>query len=668
MEIWLWAIGAQLVAGLVSVVVAKWPRIATIIGAGGAATGCLLALAPTWRVLLGSPPDPLNMQWDATHGALRLGVDALSACFLLPVLVLSALAAIYGAAYLLDYRRRKSLGPPWLFFNLFVAAMETVLIARSATLFLMAWEVMSLAAYALVTFEHEKPAVRKAGWIYLVATHLGMACLVAMFTLLGSQAGSLDFDLSVGLSAIAPGMAAAAFLLAIAGFGTKAGFVPFHVWLPEAHPVAPSHVSALMSGVMIKMGIYGLLRVVTIVGLPAPWWGAALGAIGLVTAAVGVSLAAQQRHLKRALAYSSIENIGLIALALGVGLWGMASRSPVVATLGVAAALMHVWNHALMKGLMFLAAGSVLHGAATGDIEQLGGLMKRMPWTARAMTLGAVGMAGLPPLNGFISEYLICLGVANTALAATDGPGLAAMLTLGALAWIGSLAALAFVRLIGVALLGSPRGDAAGHAHESPAMLVGPQVVLVLLCLAVAIWPHQAARLLSPAIGQILGAAAGETLFSAEALAPLSKLATINIATLASIGAVAMGLMFAGRQARRAKRGTWGCAYPRPSSRMQYTGSSFAAYAADRLLPRPLQSRVKRTDVRGLFPEPAEFASRCPDVLEENVYEPLFHRVADLFSRLRFLQQGSIRVYLVYMLLAVVAALAWVQLRGGGHH
>lgn len=664
MEIWLWAIGAQLVAGLGAVMVAKWPRIATIIGAGGAATGCLLALGPTWRVLLGAAPDPLNMQWDATHGVLRLGVDALSACFLLPVLVLSALAAIYGGAYLLDYRRRKSLGPPWFFFNLFVAAMEMVVIARSAVLFLMAWEVMSLAAYALVTFEHEKPAVRKAGWIYLVATHLGMACIIAMFTLLGSQAGRLDFDLSVGLPALAPGVAASAFLLAICGFGTKAGFVPFHVWLPEAHPVAPSHVSALMSGVMIKMGIYGLLRVVTLVGLPAPWWGAALGAIGLVTAAVGVSLAAQQRHLKRALAYSSIENIGLIALALGVGLWGMATRSPVVATLGMAAALMHVWNHALMKGLMFLAAGSVLHGAATGDIEHLGGLMKRMPWTARAMTLGAVAMAGLPPLNGFISEYLICLGVANTALAATDGPSLAAMLTLGALAWIGSLAALAFVRLIGIALLGSPRGDAAGHAHESPAMLVGPMMVLVLLCLAVAIWPQRAAQLLSPAIGQILGAA-GETLFDAKALAPLSKLATINIATLAGIGAVATGLMFAFRQARRAKRGTWGCAYPRPSARMQYTGSSFAAYAAERLLPRPLQSQVKRTDVRGLFPEPAELASQCPDALQENVYEPLFHRVADLCSRLRFLQQGSIRVYLVYMLLAVVAALAWVQLRGG---
>jgi formate hydrogenlyase subunit 3/multisubunit Na+/H+ antiporter MnhD subunit len=249
MEPWLTAIGLQLAAGLRAVVVAKWPRVATAIGAGGAVTGCLLALGPTWHALLGTVPDPLTIEWDTAHGMFRLGIDALSACFLLPILILSALAAVYGGSYLLNYRLRKSLGPPWLFFNLFVAAMELVVLARSAVLFLMAWEIMSLAAYFLVTFEHEKPAVRKAGWIYLVATHLGMACLIAMFTLLGSKSGHLDFDLSVSLPAPTSG-AAAAFLLAIVGFGTKAGLVPLHVWLPEAHPAAPSHVSALMSGVM----------------------------------------------------------------------------------------------------------------------------------------------------------------------------------------------------------------------------------------------------------------------------------------------------------------------------------------------------------------------------------------------------------------------------------
>ncbi|HEX5446849.1 MAG TPA: proton-conducting transporter membrane subunit, partial [Pirellulales bacterium] len=261
MEIWLLAIGAQLAAGLGAMVVSKWPRAATAIGAGGAVVACSLVLGPTWHVLLGTIPDSLNIEWDATHGTFRLGVDALSACFLLPLLVLSPLAAVYGGSYLLVDRQQKSLGPPWFFFNLFVAAMELVVIARSAMLFLMAWEVMSLAAYGLVTFEHEKTAVRRAGWIYLVATHLGMACLIAMFTLLGSQVGRLDFDLSFGLPSVAPGVAAAVFLLAVVGFGTKAGFVPFHVWLPEAHPAAPSHVSALMSGVMIKLGIYGLLRI-----------------------------------------------------------------------------------------------------------------------------------------------------------------------------------------------------------------------------------------------------------------------------------------------------------------------------------------------------------------------------------------------------------------------
>ncbi len=659
------AIGVQLAAGLGAMVVSKWPRAATAIGASGAVVACALVLGPTWRVLLGTIPDSLNIEWDATHGTFRLGIDALSACFLLPLLVLPALAAVYGGSYLFVYRQQKSLGPPWFFFNLFVAAMELVVIARSAMLFLMTWEVMSLAAYGLVTFEHEKTAVRRAGWIYLVATHLGMACLIAMFTLLGSQVGRLDFDLSFGLPSVAPGVAAAVFLLAVVGFGTKAGFVPFHVWLPEAHPAAPSHVSALMSGVMIKLGIYGLLRIVILLGEPAAWWGAALGAVGLVTAATGVSLAVQQRNLKRALAYSSIENIGLIALSLGVGLWGMANRLPAAATLGMAAALLHVWNHALMKGLMFLAAGSVLHGSGSGDIEHLGGLMKRMPWTGRAMLLGAVGMAGLPPLNGFISEYLMCIGLAETAIGTADSPSLAALLALGALAWIGTLAALVFVRLTGIALLGSPRSDSANQAHESSAAMTGPMVVVALLCLGVAVWPDRVMSLLSPAIGQLLGNITGEAVFNVEALSPLSSLAAINVLMLATIGVFAAGLMFLCRKSARAKRATWGCGYLRPSARMQYTGSSFAMLAADRLLPRPLQARAKKPELHGLFPEPAEFASQCPDVIQENVYDPLFHRGADAFRRLRFLQQGSVRVYLVYILLAVIAALLWVQLRAG---
>lgn len=665
MVVWLLAIGIQLLAGLGALGCSRWPRAATALGAAGAVAGCGWALAPTWRVLRGAAPNSLEVGWDAVHGSFRVGVDALSAFFLLPILVLSALAAIYGASYLLAYRRVKSLGAPWFFFNLFVAAMVLVLIARSAVLFLMAWEVMSLAAYALVTFQHEKAAVRRAGWIYLVATHLGMASLIALFTLLGSQAGSLDFDLSIAFPAIAGGLASTAFLLAVVGFGTKAGFVPFHVWLPEAHPAAPSHVSALMSGVMVKVGIYGLLRIVTVLGEPSAWWAATLGAIGLLTAVTGVALAFQQRDLKRALAYSSIENMGLIAMSLGIGLWGVSNRLPATAVLGMTAALLHVWNHALMKGLMFLAAGSVMHGAGSGDIERLGGLMKRMPWTGRAMMLGAVAMAGLPPLNGFTSEYLMFIGLAETALATAGGISLAALLALALLALVGTLVAAVFVRLTGIALLGSPRSEPAEHAHESSAMILGPMAVLALLCLGVALRPQWAAGLLSPAVGQILSGATGEPRVDIESVAPLARLGELDGWMLAAFGVLGSGLMFLCRKTARAEGPTWGCGFARPSARMQYTGASFSMLLADRLLPRPLRAHPKKPELRGLFPQPVEFASKCADPLQQNVYDPFFRHWADRFSRLRFLQQGKVHVYLVYIMLAVVFALAWVRLRVG---
>ncbi len=362
MDVLLSALALQVLGGITAFIFSRMPRVATILGAGSAFTGCLLGLIPTLRVLLGGAPESLRLPWNAAHGAFVVEVDALSAFFLLPVLGLSALAAVYGADYMLAYRREKSLGGPWFFFNIFVAGMVLVVLARTALLFLVAWEVMSTAAYFLVTFEHEKAEVRRAGWIYLIATHLGAAFLIAAFVLLGRQAGSLEFSAFRPVSA---GWSGLIFVLALVGFGTKAGLVPFHVWLPEAHPAAPSHVSALMSAVMIKMGLYGFLRTLTFLGPPALWWGPTLAVVGLITGLVGIALALSQRDVKRVLAYSSIENMGLIVLALGVALWGTANHLPIVAALAMTGALLHIWNHALMKGLMFFAAGSVLHATGT---------------------------------------------------------------------------------------------------------------------------------------------------------------------------------------------------------------------------------------------------------------------------------------------------------------
>ena len=664
MDVLLVAITLQVLAGTAALLFSKWPRTATALGAGGAVVGCLVGLAPTLRVLLGGTPESLRLAWDSSHGAFCVEVDALSAFFLLPVLGLSALAAVYGGDYLLAYRHEKSLGSPWFFFNAFVAGMVLVVVARTAFLFLVAWEVMSVAAYFLVTFEHEKAEVRKAGWVYLIAAHLGVAFLFLAFVLLGRNAGSLEFEAFRHMPALAAGSSGLIFVLALVGFGTKAGFVPFHVWLPEAHPAAPSHVSALMSGVMIKMGLYGLLRMVTFLGPPAPWWGLTLAGLGLLTGLVGVALALYQRDVKRVLAYSSIENMGLIGLALGMGLWGRASGLAAVTVLGTTAGLLHVWNHALMKGLMFFAAGSVLHGTGTKDMEKLGGLMKRMPWTGSAMMVGAVAIAALPPLNGFVSEWLMYLGLLKSGFATGSGRSLPALFSVGLLALIGALAAATFVRLTGIVLLGSPRSEAARHAHESSPWMLGPMLVLVFLCLTVAVIPQVIAGLMVHVLEQVLGQDAGQNLLYLESSeVPLYIVGNINSWTLISIGVVALILLALSRKASRAEGPTWGCGYVKPTERMQYTGRSFAELLAEHLLPRFLRPHTSRRAPQGLFPSKSDFGTETPDPVSEKVYEPFFRRWAERFSRLRILQQGQVHVYLVYILLTFVLALAWVSLR-----
>jgi hydrogenase-4 component B len=664
MDALLVGVTVQVLAGATAFLFSKWPRTATALGAGGAVLGCLGGVVPVLRVLRGGRPESLTLAWDAAHGAFALELDALGAFFLLPVLGLSALAAVYGSDYLLAHRHERSLGTPWFFFNVFVAGMVVVVLARTAFWFLVAWEVMSVAAYCLVTFEHEKAEVRRAGWVYLIATHLGVAFLFLALVLLGHHAGSLDFV--AFRSAPAPGASwsGVIFVLALVGFGAKAGFVPFHVWLPEAHPAAPSHVSALMSGVMINMGLYGILRILTFLGQPAPWWGATLAGLGLLTALVGIALALQQRDVKRVLAYSSIENMGLIGLAVGLGLWGWASGLRAVAVLGMTAALFHVWNHALMKGLMFFAAGSILHGTGTRDMEQLGGLMRRMPWTGSALMAGGVALAALPPLNGFLSKWLLYLGLLKCGFASNDSRSLVVLFAISLLALVGGLAAVAFVRLTGIALLGLPRSEAARRAHESSRWLVAPMLLLVVLYLGVAVAPRMVTGCMVSPLNQLLGPETGQTWLELESSeVPLHTVGKVNAWTLIAVTALAAAFAALSRKTGREEAPTWGCGYVRPTVRMQYTGRSFAEMIAEHLLPRSLRPHTTRQAPRGLFPSKSDFRSACPDPVSENVYEPFCRRSAEWFSRLRILQQGKVHVYLVYILLVVVVALAWVSLR-----
>jgi formate hydrogenlyase subunit 3/multisubunit Na+/H+ antiporter MnhD subunit len=646
------AIAVLVISGFVALALSRAPRVGTAVGALGAVSGCALCVVPALRALTQGALAEKTHVWAVPAGTLIVGLDPLSAFFLLPLLALSGLTAVYGREYLLAYAQRKSLGPPSFFFNLLVASMVGVVVARDGLLFLFAWEVMTLASYALIVFDYEDRTVQRAGWVYLIAAHFGVACLFAMFLLLGRASGQLEF---AGATTSVPALV---FLLALVGFGIKAGIVPLHVWLPEAHAAAPSHVSALMSGVLIKMGLYGLLRVMTFLPFQG-WWGPTLLWLGLVGALLGISLALYQRDIKRVLAYSSIENVGLILIGIGVGLWGRAHGHARIAALGLAGGLLHLWNHVLMKGLMFLSAGSVLHGAGTKDLERLGGLKKRMPVTSLLMVVGATAIAGLPPLNGFVGEWLMYLGLIGGGAQPDRARNISMLLAVGLVALVGGLAVLCFVRLVGVALLGSARSDAARHAHESSPWMTVPMAVLAVASVTIAIVPDRVVNALARVIADLGGAASAEALSLVTGTTRVLAMALIAIYLV--IGAVA--LIFAALTRDPARDQTWGCGYAAPTVRMQYTGRSFAEYFAERLLPRPLRARLTVKAPDAIFPTSGELSVDSSDPFTRRVYEPFFARWAARFQRLRWLQQGVLHLYILYILVVALLALGWMSAR-----
>lgn len=629
-------------------------RWATFFGVGGTLIGCLCGIVPAMRVVLGGPVQALRMAWDVPYGSFSLQLDPLSGFFLIPVFLLCSLAAIYGADYLEAYRDRKALAPPWFFFNLLVASMVLVILARNGVLFLMAWEMMALSSFFLVTFEDERESTRRAGWIYLVASHIGTTFLLVLFILLGKANGSLDFN----RFSASPG-AGLLFVLALVGFGTKAGFIPLHVWLPEAHPAAPSHVSAVMSAVMIKTGIYGLVRVMMVLGTPQIWWGWVLCAIGLSSGIVGVLLALAQHDLKRLLAYHSVENIGIIALGLGVGTLGLSAGLPAVAVIGFAGALLHVLNHALFKGLLFFAAGNVLHSAHTREIDHLGGLLRRMPRTGGIFLIGAAAISGLPPLNGFISEFLIYLASFTGALSLDGASSVPLLATIAGLALIGGLAAACFTKAFGIVFLGHPRSDQAEHAHEVGLTMVLPGFVLAAGCILIGLFGAGVVYSMAPLTSEVTGLSATIARSSLSNAAHSVAFVSIAGGTLVGIATLlALGRAIALWNRSVYRNATWDCGYAAPSRRMQYTASSFAQPLTDtfNLL---LQTRRVLNAPRGLFPMESSLATETPDPYQRYIFRPLFSGIARVLSLLLPLQEGQVRLYILYIAVTLLLLLLW---------
>ncbi len=645
--------------GIAALAVSRRPRWASAVGAAAVVAGCIAGLIPAARVLLGAPTEAIHRSWAVPYGSFHIELDALSAFFLVPILALCALAAVYGIEYLRAYQDRKSLGASWFFFNLLVASMILVTTARNAVLFLVAWEVMSLASFFLVTFEHEDERVSRAGWTYLVATHLGTTFLLAMFVLLGGASGSMEFASFGAIGQSAPTSVSLLFILAIIGFGTKAGFIPFHVWLPEAHPAAPSHVSAVMSGVMIKTGIYGLLRVLMFLGPPPAWWGWLLIGIGLVSGVLGVLFALAQHDLKRLLAYHSVENIGIIALGLGTGLLGLSLHSAPMIILGFGGGLLHVLNHACFKGLLFLGAGSVLHGTGSGDIERMGGLLKRMPWTGWTFLVGAAAISGLPPLNGFVSELLVYLGAFEGVRSASTSHLPFLVGTIAGLALIGGLAMACFAKAFGIVFLGEPRSPSAASGHECGWLMRLPMLALAAACAAIGLLAPWAVFPLVPVIASVTGMPVD--VVRTTATGP-SWCLTAVVGISAVLLLLVAGLLIVRRRLliNRAvsQSVTWDCGYARPTARMQYTASSFAQ-PLTRFFGVFLKSHTALTRPADYFPASASVATHTDDVCREKLYSPVFRGIARALSRLRWLQHGQVQIYVLYIAVTLLALLLW---------
>jgi formate hydrogenlyase subunit 3/multisubunit Na+/H+ antiporter MnhD subunit len=653
------ALAVYAVTGVIAAACGRDARSAGLVGAFGCLAAAVLGLPEVVGVLAGGPGFDRIIPWDTIPGAAaHFGLDGLSAVLLVPMFVLTALVAVACVGYFADHPGSLAPGTAWLMLNLTATGMLVVALARNAVLFLLGWEVMAVAGFFLVIYHAERPETRPAGWKWLIASQLGAACLVPVFVLLGRANGSLEFD-RFSVAGMTPGLIGLVFVLAVVGFGTKAGLIPFHVWLPEAHPVAPSPVSALLSGVLIKFGIYGLVRVLIYLGPPPVWWAWVLIGLGLVSGVWGIMNAVVQKDLKRLLAYSSVENVGIITLGLGLGLYGKVTGSPGLAVLGFGGALVHVWTHAAGKGLLFMAAGAVKHAAGTTDIDRLGGLLKAAPVLGTCAVLGAASICGLPPLAGFSGEFLIYLAAFEEEV---GGPGLAAippLAVLTGLALIGGLAVYTFSKAIGLTFLGAPRDSSVTLGHV-PTGMTAPVVILAAACVVLGLAGPAVVRGFGPALVTVSGFGPERVAVAMrEPAGSLTAVTAVSVVFLVLVGGLTLlrARMLSGRPVGTA--GTWDCGYAAPSARMQYTGSSFAQPLADLVGPAVGHGR-ERPAAFPYFPGPNDgIKTTADDVPETKGYRPLFRLFAAAMGRGRVLQSGRVHLYVLYIMLTLVAVLIW---------
>jgi len=617
-------------------------------------------------ICLGAGPAPTFSASFLPLTGFMLRIDGLSAFFLIVIGVVGGAVAVYGFGYSAAYEGRYSLRQLGAMLNILLLSLSVQVMADNALTFLIAWEAMSLSAYLMVLTEHDQPGtVRAARW-YIGVTHAGFAALVAMFLLMSSGDLTTSFA-TMRAASLTPAVRDAAFALGLFGFGAKAGIVPLHVWLPMAHPVAPSHVSALMSGVVIKMGVYGLLRVTLdlLAGGPA-WWGGLVLGLGTVSALLGVLYALMEHDLKRLLAFHSVENIGIIFMGIGAGLMFQSFGLATLAALGIVAGLYHTINHACFKGLLFLGAGSVVHAIGTRNMEEMGGLIKRMPRTALFFLVGACAISALPPLNGFVSEWLVFQALLGGSAIPQPEVAVIMPIAVAMLALTSGLAAACFVKAFGITFLAIPRSREAEHAHEAPVSMQAAMASLALTCVVLGLAPSFFVPVFGAALGGADLAPAGVTftlglpLRVPGAVGEMSS-PLLALGLLLLLGLVPLALWLGGADRRLRIGDTWGCGRIGQTARMEYTATAFAeplrrVFAE---LYRPTRDlSIDFHPASKYFVQSIEYRSETHPWFERVLYDPLLHALGTAATWTRRLQGGSLHLYLAYMTFALLVLLS----------
>jgi hydrogenase-4 component B len=636
-----------------------------------AAIAALLGIIFSISVIFGD-----TFSFDLSSGSyLKFGffVDKLAAFFILVISISVFAVSIYSTGYVREYFGKKNIGYLGFLYNTFILSMIFVTSADNAVMFLIVWELMSVVSYFLVVYEHEKPETRKAGFIYIVMTHIGTGFIMMSFLIFVGTSASFSFGtFAEAGKTMTPLLKDFTFIFALIGFGTKAGIVPMHIWLPYAHPEAPSNVSALMSGVMIKIAIFMLIRVFfDFLGASHVWWGYLVLTLGTISAILGILYAVVESDIKRMLAFSSIENIGIILIGIGASMIFFASGKPVLASIAAIAALYHLLNHSIFKGLLFMGAGSILYSTHTKNIEELGGLIKKMPKSAILILIGVLSISALPPFSGFISEWLTFQSLLIGFNLNESFPMIILSISAAVLALTGALAAFCFLKFFGIGFLALPRSKHAEHAKEANTPMLIGMGIFATLSILLGILPFYVLpvleRIAASFTGNLdsftFGAFATFSIPSGAISSGAISMSTQVILALIIIFILILStILFLINRKKEPIYETWGCGQPISTSRNEYTATAFSKPVLMwfKSLYRPAREIDVTYSMSPLLKESFKFETRIEQVIEQYLYQPVVDFVITRSRKLLKIRTGSIHTYLSYIFGTLVILFMYV--------